>query len=126
MHVVNMTKKDFDDMPWSEPPTRKRFSFLVIIPTGELHDSGYGCMTFVAVDKNGEPICKFGGNSDVVHINGMLGIGEWRGEIPKEIKPESWSIDMLPCGYIRLFPRSDMYFTAPYIVSDFEIYSDNA
>ena len=127
MHVADMTKKDFDDMPWSRPPTGERFSYLVIIPTGELHESGYGCMTFVAVDEFGEPICKFGNCSDVVHINGILGCGELKpGEpFPLTVKPVRWTIDVLPCGYIRLFAHSNIYFTDLCIVSSFDIFSDN-
>ena len=98
------------------------FSALVIIPQDYAHDSGWMCMDFVAVDKEGEPICKLSGCSDVLDLDGIGGYGKWLdGELPNCIKPKGWRIDCLPCGYLRLFSRSTL--TAGPALSDFEIYA---
>ena len=48
--------------------------------------------------------------------------GNWRlGEFMSRIEPKGWSIDCLPCGYLRLFSRSTL--TAGPALSSFEIYS---
>lgn len=125
MRVEKMTKKDFNNIPfrkWDEDIGK--FSSLVIIPTRKKHDSGYMCMEFVAVDANHEPICKMSGCSDVIHIDGIGGYGNIResGEIQKMIVPKGWSIDCLPCGYLRLFLDGKM--TCGLDLSDFEVYRE--
>ena len=42
---------------------------VYVIPTDELHDSGYACMRFVAEKKSGELI-RFGGGCDAVSFRG--------------------------------------------------------
>ena len=100
------------------------FSSLVIIPQDYAHDSDWMCMDLVAVSKDGEPICRLSGCSDVLNLDGIGGYGDgnWRfGELPNRIEPKGWRIDCLPCGYLRLFSRSTM--TAGPALSDFEIYA---
>ncbi len=124
MNIFEMTKEDFEKVPerggWSRDIGE--FSALVIIPQDYAHDSGWMCMDFVAVDKEGEPICKLSGCSDVLALDGIGGYGEWLGgELPNRIKPKGWRIDCLPCGYLRLFSRSAL--TAGPALSDFQIYA---
>ena len=124
MNIFEMTKEDFEKVPerggWSRDIGE--FSALVIIPQDYAHDSGWMCMDFVAVDKEGEPICKLSGCSDVLHLDGIGGYGEWLGgELPNCIKPKWWRIDCLPCGYLRLFSCSTL--TAGPALSDFQIYA---
>lgn len=124
MNIFEMTKEDFEKVPerggWSRDIGE--FSALVIIPQDYAHDSGWMCMDFVAVDKEGEPICKLSGCSDVLALDGIGGYGEWLGgELPNCIKPKGWRIDCLPCGYLRLFSRSAL--TAGPALSDFQIYA---
>ena len=122
--VFDMTKEDFSEVPkrdnrWSD---FGEFRSLVIIPLDYEHDSGWMCMDFVAVSNDGEPICRLSGCSDVLNLDGIGGYGYWRGgEIPRFVKPKGWSIDCLPCGYLRLFSRSSL--TAGPALSDFEIYA---
>lgn len=98
------------------------FSSLVIIPQDYAHDSGWMCMDFVAVSKEGEPICRLSGCSDVLNIDGIGGFGNWRvGKMPSRIEPKGWSIDCLPCGYLRLFSHRTL--TAGPALSNFEIYA---
>lgn len=53
----------------------EEFSSLVIIPLNYAHDSGWMCMNFVAVNKDGEPICRLSGCSDVLNLDGIGGYG---------------------------------------------------
>ena len=91
-----------------------------------LHDSGYRCMDFVAINKDDEPICKLSGCSDVIHIEGIGGYGyKWLEKydgVPKKIDPFGWNIDCLPkSGLLRLFNRETIVCGAG--LSSFEIYS---
>ena len=126
MNVFDMTKEDFEKVPerggWSRDIGE--FNALVIIPQDYAHDSGWMCMDFVAVSKDGEPICRLSGCSDVLNLDGIGGYGKRRAdehELPRRIEPKGWSIDCLPCGYLRLFSRSTM--TAGLALSNFEIYA---
>ena len=124
MNIFDMTKEDFDKVPERGGFSKDigKFSALVIIPQDYAHDSGWMCMDFVAVNENEEPICRLSGNSDVLHVDGIGGYGNWRGgELPSRINPKGWRIDCLPCGYLRLF--SDCTLTAGPARSDFEIYA---
>lgn len=128
MRVQQMKKEDFVDIPnresWDSEVSG--FNSMVIIPREdeELHDSGYMCMEFIAVDDNDELICKLASYSDVIHINGIGGYGDWKAiyGVPKTLPPIGWSIDCLPCGYLRLF-ASHNSLKAGHALSDFEIFS---
>lgn len=126
MNVFDMTKEDFEKVPkrggWSRDIGE--FNALVIIPQDYAHDSGWMYMDFVAVSKEGEPICRLSGCSDVLNLDGIGGYGKWRADehqFPNRIEPKGWSIDCLPCGYLRLFSRSAM--VAGPALSSFEIYA---
>ena len=112
MKVFDMTKEDFEKVPkrcgFSEDIGE--FSALVIIPQDYAHDSGWMCMDFVAVNEEGEPICRLSGCSDVLSFDVIGGHGK------------RWSIDCLPCGYLRLFSQSTL--TAGPALSSFEIYAN--
>lgn len=124
--IMDMTVKDFKNLPgrkWYEDIGK--FDSLVILPTRKMHDSGFMCMDFVAVRKN-EPICRLSGCSDVLHIDGIGGFGEWELDkgIPSMIPPKGWSIDCLPCGLLRLFCLGrDGNMEVGVAVSSFEVYS---
>lgn len=124
MNVFYMTKEDFEKVPERDGWAKDigEFYSLVIIPMDYAHDNGWMCMDFIAVDKEGEPICKLSGCSDVLNLDGIGGYGDWRrGELPKLVRPKGWSIDCLPCGYLRLFSNSTL--TAGAALSNFEIYA---
>lgn len=123
MNIFYMTKEDFEKVPERDGWAKDigEFDSLVIIPMDYGHD-GWMCMDFIAVDKEGEPICKLSGCSDILNLDGIGGRGEWRcGDLPKLVEPKGWSIDCLPCGYLRLFSRSTL--TAGPALSSFEIYA---
>lgn len=99
MNIYDMKKEDFEKVPESYSfPDEDCTEFigascsLVIIPQEHTHDeSGWPRMDYVAVDSHGEPICRFSGGPALLTLNG-----------------EGWDIDCLPCGYLRLYPHSDM------------------
>ena len=129
MKANDMTRKEFDALPsreWNEDVEGVRS--LVILPgrAKDMHDSGYRCMDFVAVNKDGEALCRLSGCSDVVHIEGIGGYGnkwlEQYGTVPKKIPPVAWSIDCLPkSGLLQLFAREGI--TCGPAFSSFEVFS---
>ena len=127
MKVKDMTREDFESVPRRSNFMSyvKPFKSLVLIPTDVEHDSGYLCMDFVSVDNHDEPIERLSGCSDVLHINGIGGYGDWRStSIPKMIPPVPWSIDCLPkSGYLRLF--CGQVLTCGDALSSFEVFANN-
>lgn len=95
---------------------------------GGLHDSGFRCMSFVAV-KDGKPICRISGCSDVVHLDGIGGYGyNWHrrfGGVPTSIQPSAWSIDCLRgSGFLRIFSLNDnRKLIAGTALSSFELFT---
>jgi hypothetical protein len=128
MSVSEMTRKELDAVPYREDWSKSVMCKSIVILPGrikDMHDSGYRFMDFVAVDMDGNPICRLSGCSDVVHIEGIGGYGEWTASrgLPHAVKPRSWSIDCLPkSGLLQLFPGTfKMKAGASY--SSFEIYA---
>ena len=129
--VGEMSKKELQSVPhlseWQEEI--RCHSFVVIPGSGsqkQLHDSGFRCMSFVAVDRKEMPICQVGGGSDVIHIDGITGFGHrWLDKYkgcPTEVKPTSWSVDCLPrSGLLRFFASEDVLLGAA--LSSFEVFS---
>jgi hypothetical protein len=127
MKTINaMTREEFSGVPfgeWNKPPAT--FESLVIVPTTEIHDSGYLVMEFVLAGGDNLPICRLGG-SDVVHLDGIGGYGkDWLerlGTVPEHGPLSSWSIDCLPkSGLLRLFARKPM--SCGPALSSFEVFS---
>ena len=113
MTIFDMSKEDFEKVPRKSEYVCRNFDSIVIIPLNELHESGFCCMEFVVADDKGVPISAFGGCQDVIHLNGVLGIGDNPIDSVKDIAtgkllvdPVAWSIDCLPCGYLRLFAKN--------------------
>ena len=50
------------------------FNDIIIVPTDEIHDSGFRCMKFILV-RRGEIVGCVGGGCDVVHPNGIGNTG---------------------------------------------------
>lgn len=95
--ISKMTLEEFLQVPHRESFDKNigEFNSLVLIPTDDIHDSGYRCMEFVACIEQ-DAIVRLSGCSDIVHVGKML--------ISKgEITP-GWSIDCLPkSGLLRLY-----------------------
>lgn len=127
MKILDMTKEDFNKVPKYDGTNFdfKDFRSLVIIPTGELHESGWGCMEYCLVDKEEEPLIRIAGGSDVLCLDGIGGYGDWDPKIgiPKSVESKGWQIDCLPCGYVRLFPNCKLYFRKEFFFgSTVEVY----
>jgi len=144
MNITTMSKQDFASIPYLDtyhnweklaPNGRLEFNGLVIIPvenedgTIALHDSGWGCMAFCLIDEHNEPIGKVGGGSDVVNLDGIGGYGaDWirkYGGIPRHIPIHGWSLDLLPCGYLRIWANRHLFLTNPLICSSFEVFAED-
>ena len=101
---IYSTKEEFENLDYFEPTDE--FNGIVIVPTNELHDSGFGCMKFAL-------------------INGIGGYGKYEDyhRVLKTglIKRVDWSIDCLPNGLIRLF-CSEKLDIDKLICSDFNLY----
>jgi hypothetical protein len=116
MNILEMTRKEFENLPcreWSETVT---CDSIIILPgkAKNLHDSGYRCMDFVAVIKS-EPICLLSGCSDAIRIDGIGG--------SRRLQPLAyWTIDCLPkSGLLRLWASTKIV-CGP-ALSSFEVYT---
>jgi hypothetical protein len=120
------TRKELEALPernWNE--NIGEFDSLIILPTRWIHDSGYRCMDFVATRDN-VPFIRLSGCSDVIHINGIGGMGyNWLkkfGKCPDAIPPIGWNIDCLKTsGLLRLFTHKNL--VAGDALSSFEIFT---
>jgi Zn ribbon nucleic-acid-binding protein len=120
---INSTREEFENLGYFEPIDE--FNGVVIIPTNELHDSGFGCMKF-ALTNHDEVVGCVGGGSDVMHLNGIGGYGkpgeDFEALTTNMIRRVDWSIDCLPNGLIRLFCSYKLDIDE-FIVSDFNLYA---
>lgn len=125
--LTDMSIEDFEDLPHITAEEAGEFDSLVILPTHEMHDSGYACMDFIPCRGN-KPLGRLSGYSDALHIDGIGGFGaNWLdkfGTVPKTIPPVGWSIDCLPeSKLLRLFCHGPLRAGDP--LSSFEIFSPN-
>lgn len=120
--IGKYTLKELREMEYMMP--REKFTSVVIVPTGKLHDSGFMAMKFILLRK-GKVVGVVGGGSDVVHINGIGGYGkELEALKTGEVERVSWSLDCLPKSRcIRLFSDRECT-TDPIICSDFCVYPE--
>ncbi len=126
MDVNNMTKKDFLKVKHRKSFNENigAFDSLILIPTRRKHDSDYMCMEYIAV-KNNKPLCRIGGYSDVLHIDGIGGYGKRGVPILEDgkINIKGWSIDCLKSGYLRLFTMQNGSLTCGCDLSSMEVFS---
>ena len=126
--INKMTRKELEAVPFKESWNSDviEFNSLVILPLRKIHDSGFRCMDFVAVLKN-EPICRLSGWSDIIHLDGIGGLGyRWsdNNKVPDKVPPSGWNIDCLhTIGLLRLFTHYKLI--AGQALSSFEIYTRN-
>ena len=106
--------------------TNKPFKAVVIVPTNNIHDSGYRCMKYILLDPQTDTIVGvLGGGSDVIHINGFNGFGlNYEQAIKTRKAPViGWRIDCLrESGCVRLFSDKPCIVKDYIGASDFTIY----
>lgn len=121
--TANSTREEFENLKCFEPTGE--FNGIIIIPTNEMHESGYMCMKFALMD-HWEVVGCVDCGSDVIHLNGIGGYGKYENfkEALKTglVKRVDWSIDCLPNGLIRLFCSSKLELD-DIICSDFNLYA---
>lgn len=113
MNYNDFTIDKLDEIPkidW-RGDDKQKYDSVVIVPTKEIHDSGYMCMAFLFCIKE-EIIGKSMGCADVLNLDGIGGyglkptdIGALSCGLPKSTPIKAWSIDCLPNGYLRVFCR---------------------
>lgn len=134
-NINDMTKKEILEIVKNKKAEMPLiFKVLIIIPTEEIHDSDFRCMKFVAVSEEGEPLILLEYHFDVIHINGIGGLGHTSMKKPIILQPNlqrtitalGWQIDCLKKSrLLRLF-LIDGNLMVPYVaVSSFEIYAEN-
>ena len=73
-HLNSYTLKEFKEMV--EFGRDEPFNSVVIVPTDNIHDSGFRCMKFILV-RNGGIVGAVGGGCDVVNPNGIGNYGRY-------------------------------------------------
>lgn len=93
-NVYEMTKEELLAL---EPflDERGKPCHVIIVPTKEMHESGYPCMKYVLLDKKHNVVQVTVGMSDVLHIEGKGANHDW---ISMDCLPESgclhlWTFD---------------------------------
>ena len=100
MDILKATKDFFQSVRELDAWKRVEFSSVVIVPTDQLHDSGFRQMEFVLMDKDDNPIGKIGGFVDSIYVEPHYtskGIGR------------CVHMDLLPCGLMRFWVNETMF-----------------
>jgi hypothetical protein len=124
MDIRKMRKEDFEKVPGRERFDSKEpaFDSLVIIPMEDsLGRETWGRMDFVGC-VGPEPVVRLSGASETLDLEGHGGHGEWMGPCDyRKMALPAWSIDCLPCGYLRIFCKGQI--KAGGSLTSFEIFS---
>lgn len=104
------------------------FDSVIIVPTEEIHDSGFRCMKFILCNGYKEEIIGVvGGYSDVINLDGIGGYGiDFDRGLKTGMCPcVGWQLDCLVCGCLRLYTSTKcrLTLTSEIICSNFEVYS---
>lgn len=103
-----------------------KFNGFIIIPTDEIHDSGYKIMK-IALTDHGKVVGCINGYADVIHLNGIGGYGKHDAGYIERVRERKgpiidWSIDCAPNGLIRVFCSNTLTLhDFPFGGSDFQI-----
>lgn len=104
----------------------RKFTSFVIVPTGEIHDSNFGCFKIILIDDSSREIVgAIGGYCDIIHLNGIGGYGLNFDASLKSGKTSviDWKIDILPvCNCVRIHCRYPLSYDE-FIGSDFQVYA---
>ncbi len=112
MDIREMKKEDFEAVPLRERFDSKcpEFDSLVIIPVDGYDNcfGRWGVMDFVGCIGK-EPVVRLSGCSETLELEGIGGHGEWFGPCDyRKMALPAWSIDCLPCGYLRIFCKGQI------------------
>lgn len=97
------------------------FDSVIIVPTKDLHDSGYRCMKFILV-RRGELVGCVSGWSDVVHPNGIGNYGKHLQPYLDVVPYMGLSMDCLPGSNCIRLMMGGLCKTDDFIGSDFQFY----
>lgn len=80
------------------------FDRVVIVPTKEVHDSGYLIMRLVFCYKD-EIICSLNSSTDVLELGGIGGRCYYTNKVREDVFEHKggYCIDVFPGGYVSLF-----------------------
>ena len=99
MTTFEITKDNIKDLPKLQTYNDETlYDAIVIVPTGEIHDSGYRCMTYVFC-KEDKAVGIVDCGSDVLHLDR----GSYIDPIEQDKTSRGWLIDCTPNGFLRIF-----------------------
>ena len=125
MKTFDVTAKNFRQLPRGNDEENV-FDSILLIPTGELHDSGWGAFAIVGC-KRDEAVCFWSEGSDVIHLDGIGGYGrDWNvGLASGKVPVKGWSLDVTPKGIIRIFAGEKYKLILPDMpLSSFDLYAE--
>lgn len=115
--IIDYTLEELKELPYDNDSSvrGKKYNQIIIVPTDELHDSGYICMKYVLVEVGKEYPPKIvgvvGGWSDVLHLC-------WETRTPKA------NIDCLPNSECLRLILYENCLVPRFIGSDFYVISE--
>ena len=101
--IMEMTREEF--LAIEDFGEKALFDSFIIVPTDELHDSGYKCMRLILMQR-GTIVGAVSGYSDALHLNGIGGFGlNYKVSMrTRQVPVINWTIDCLPTsGCLRVF-----------------------
>ena len=102
MTIFEITEDNMKDLPKLQTYNDESlYDAIVIVPTDEIHDSGYRCMTYVFCKKD-KAVGIINCGSDVLHLDW----GSYIDPLEQEKTSRGWSIDCTPNGFLRIFNHS--------------------
>ena len=122
--IMHMTREEF--LAIENFGEHEKFEALIIVPTDELHDSGWRTMKFILVREN-EIVGAVSGYSDVININGIGGYGKDYKEAlrTQKVPVIGWKIDCLPVSGCLSLWCGKLCSAAGWIGSDFEFFVED-
>lgn len=116
------TLQDFLEMPTKKPT--ETFTSVIIVPTDEIHDSGFRCMKFILVNHLAEIVGVVDTGSDCIWPNGVGNYGRNRlGDLMQRISYMGLHMDCLTESRCVRIMLSKKCILNDFIGSDFIFYT---
>lgn len=128
MKINEFTIDKINQIPNYIFPDDSEYDSVVIVPNNNIHESGWRCMHYLFCKKD-DIICRAGGGSDALHLNGIGGIGDTEigsnqnSCLISHCLMNGWVVDCTLSGFIRL--HTNRAITIGGGISDFEIFVKN-